>query len=315
MFEKRLNEISRKIGEHPKKKFYILTHKKHRREIYFQNNKDSIEFMNLKFNNSLKKFKILKKILYILIKLRILQIFLKKIKISSNFGNVIFIGGQIKGFDLKNNLVNSFPLKKEEEKSFLKLKKAQKENAKKRFASEIIEINNKIPFSKEELLKEYSGGKDIEIFKKLYSFYKSEGIIKVPLGKYAFFLIKNLKSKGINEKDLFNLIKKDIKSEKEVMITTLHGDFAKEQVLLKKENFVFVDWNSKKGLIISDLINFFRGEKNLLKNIKFIEILREVFPKEVQENIKLYILLNEISTILRTGKINKLSKKRISNNY
>jgi len=45
MFEKRLKELSKKIGEKQIRKFYILTHEKHFREIYFQNNKKAINFL------------------------------------------------------------------------------------------------------------------------------------------------------------------------------------------------------------------------------------------------------------------------------
>ena len=84
MFEKRLKELSKKIGEKQIRKFYILTHEKHFREIYFQNNKKAINFLKNKLNSSLKKFRRTKKIFYILIKLRLAQLFLKKLNCLRN---------------------------------------------------------------------------------------------------------------------------------------------------------------------------------------------------------------------------------------
>jgi hypothetical protein len=84
MFEKRLKELSKKIGEKQIRKFYILTHKKHFREIYFQNNKEAIKFLNNKLNTPLKKFRQLKKFIYFLIKTNLLQPFLKKLNCLRN---------------------------------------------------------------------------------------------------------------------------------------------------------------------------------------------------------------------------------------
>jgi len=124
-----------------------------------------------------------------------------------------------------------------------------------------------------------------------------------------------MNEKRVKNKYLMNVLKKLLKFDKKVLITTLHGDFAKENILINKKGLpVFIDWYSYTGLIIGDLINFFRGEKDLLRNKKFLEILN-IFPKQVQKNIGSYIVLSEISLIIRVGKVNELSMKRIKENY
>tara|TARA_Y100000296_G_C5175068_1_gene259610 strand:- start:1811 stop:2758 length:948 start_codon:yes stop_codon:yes gene_type:complete len=311
MFEKKIKEISDSLNLDSEKDYFILTHKKHKREVYFQNNEKSIEFIKIKFDSSLKKFKIIKKIIYFLIKAKVLQIFLKKIKLSSEFGDVIFVANQIKGFDLNKKIVYSFPKSKLDEKSFIKSKEFQKKISEKGFAPKILEINKKKIFSKEELLPEYSGKNDYKLFKKLYSFYKYQHIEKISLKKYVNFLIKGLREKNIKddfiEESLYTL--KNL--NKNLLMTKVHGAFTKEQVLVKNDSYVFTDWGLEKNLIIRDLVTFFK-EEDLLKNKNFKKILK-IYPNEVRENIKLYLVLNEIYQIMEKGKILKQSKDRIKN--
>jgi len=73
MFEKKVKNISEKIKSSKNREYYILTHKKHRREIYFRQNNEAIKFIKPKFNSPLKK------IIYALIKTGFLQMFLKKV--------------------------------------------------------------------------------------------------------------------------------------------------------------------------------------------------------------------------------------------
>jgi len=312
MFEKRLEEISKKFNSGKEKEFFILTHKKHRREIYFQSNKRAISFIKNKFYSKKKSAisSLFYLLTYALIKERLLQLFLRKIKLSSNLGQVIFVAGQIKGFDLERKKVISFPLEEKNNKTFIKLKKIRNEIAKRGFAPKFIEINESIPFTKEELLKEYDG-ENIELFKGLYSFYKSKGIKEISSKEYVKSLINRMNEKSIKNEYLINVLKKLLKFDKKVLITTLHGDFAKENVLINKGDLpVFIDWGPEEELIIWDLINFFRGEKDLLKNKKFCEVL-EVYPKDIQKNIEFYIILSEISSIIKAGEVNKLSMERI----
>jgi hypothetical protein len=315
MFEERLKKISKELGEESKKEFYILTHKEHRREIYFQNKKESIKFLGKKLNSPLKKLRKIKKILNILIKIGILQLFLKKMILSSKIGDVVYVAGQIKSFDLKNRIVTSFTRDNDKKESFINSKEFQKKFAEKGFAPKIFELNKKIPFSKEELLSEYKGGRDIEVFKKLISFYNLNKIKEIALKEYVDFLNKKLKKSKIKDsyiKIILDKILSEYNPDTKLKIVTVHGDFAKEQILLKNNSFVFIDWCSERDIILRDLIKFFRGEDNLLKNKKFKKLLK-IYPENVQKNVELYIILNEIYSMIRRKAIENFPKKRIEN--
>jgi hypothetical protein len=314
MFEKRIKKISEKLGEEPKKEFYILTHKKHRREVYFQNNFHAINFIKVKFDPSSKKFRTIKNLVYLFIRLRILQPFLKKIELSSKFGDVIFIGGQIKGFNLKEKEVISFPLFEQQNRDFIKSKEFQKKVAKEGFAPSIFELDKKFPFSKEELLIKYNGGENIKIFRRLMDYYILKGINDITLQEYIKILKRKL---GRNKHNPF--IQKSLKSissnypgNTKLKMVQIHGDFAKEQVLLKNNNYIFTDWNSKRNIIIRDLIRFFGDEKDFLCNEHFNELLK-IYPEDIRENIKLYLLLSEIYDMIRKEKLSKISKERVTN--
>lgn len=304
MFEKKLEEISKKLNSGKEKKFFILTHKKHRREIYFRNSKEAIFFMKPKFNSFVKR------IIYSLLKVGLLQPFLKKIKLSEKFGDIILAGEKIGSFNLKKKEALFFLLNENKNNELIRSKKFQKKVFGRGFAPQVYEINEKIPYSREELLEVFEGNNYINLFRKIQKFYNFIGIERVPIKKYISNLRKELKKKGIKDKFLHN--KLDNLSEKDVdlLITTLHGDLAKENTLIKNRDLVFTDWHPYKELIIGDLVNFFRGEKDLLKNKKFLEILK-IFPKQVQENIEFYIILSEISSIIKAGEVNKLSMERI----
>jgi len=262
MFENRLKEISKKIDSE-ENKYYILTHKKHKREIYFRNSKEAYSFMEFKFHSFIKR------IIYFLIRTRLLQPFLKKIKLSKEFGDVIFIGNKITSFNLKKKEVLSFPLNENNNNELIKSKKFQKKIAEHGFAPQVYEINEKIPCSKEELLEVFKGNNYVNVFKKIQDFYNFMSIEKISL-----------------KKDIPNS-KKDLN----LLITTLHGDFAKENILVKNGEIVFCDWNPYKGFILNDLINFFRGEKRLSKNKQFKSLLK-LYPETVQENFGVYLMLS-----------------------
>jgi hypothetical protein len=314
MFEKRIKKTSEKLGEESKKEFYILTHKKHEREVYFQNNFHAINFIKVKFNPSSKRFRTIKNLAYLFIRLRILQPFLKKIELSSKFGEVVFVGGQIKGFNLKEKEVISFPLFEQQNKDFIKSKEFQKKVAKEGFAPRIFELNKKFPFSREELLIKYHGDENIKIFRKLMDYYSMRGINDITLQEYIKLLKRKL---GRNKHNPFiQKILKNISSNypKNTKLKTvqIHGDFSKEQILLKKKVPVFTDWDSQKNLIATDLIKFFRDEKDFLDNEHFNELLK-IYPKYVRNNIKLYFLLDKIYDVIRREKLLKLLKGRIKN--
>jgi len=49
--------------------------------------------------------------------------------------------------------------------------------------------------------------------------------------------------------------------------------------MIKNGKIMFVDWNLREGLITSDLINFFRSEKDLMKNERFLKLLSYILLK------------------------------------
>ena len=146
MNEKLLN-ISKIFGNEDNE-FYILVHKKHKREIYFRDNKKAIEFIKRKFHHN--------KLIFLLIKTNLLKLFLKKVKLSRKLGDVIFIANEIKCFNLDKKIVISFPYHLSNE-CFIKEKKFQIKLSKRYLAPEIFKLDESIPFSEEELLEEYNG--------------------------------------------------------------------------------------------------------------------------------------------------------------
>ncbi len=295
MFENNVYEKIKKLDlkNQQKEEFCILTHKKHGREIYFiKSDKKAIKFMKFKFKSPLKM------ILYYLIKFGLAQPFLKKIKLNSGHGQLIFVGGQIKIFNFLNKEVISFPKYKNENKKFIKSKEYQRKLGKKNFAPKINTINKILFYSKEELLEDYNLNTYVPIFKKLIKFYFDEGIKKISVNSFINYLKKRLKKSPIKD-DFFTKTLDKIKKENiklDLMTTFLHGDLSKEQVLKRDKLIVLTDWNPRKGLIIDDLVNFFRGVEDLLNNKEFCNYLK-LFPKEVQKNIGLYLILNEINFI------------------
>jgi hypothetical protein len=307
MFEKRLKQISIKIGEEKKNKFFILTHKKHRREVYFTNTPKSIRFIERKFNSKTKR------IIYFFIKRGLLQPFLKNIYLTEKFGDVIYVGGQIKGFNLGTSRVLSFPLRGEGKEKFIEEKEFQKEKNKEKIAPNIFKINRIIPFSEEELLQEPKRFDLEKIFKEILKYYQKKRIHKIKVKDYL--------KRTVNDEEILPIIKLTLGRlepfyEKNVLLTQIHGDFSKEQILVNKDSYFFTDWSPREDLIISDLVNFFGNEealtnKKLLENNSFRELLK-IYPSEVNENLWLYLILNEVSHILRNKNNRELSIKRLN---
>lgn len=276
MFENRLKDLDNKLSkDNIEFKYFILTNGE--REIYFKNTSKAVDFIKFKFDNSIKK-----KIIYYLIKIGMLQPFLKTIKLNNFFGDLIFIGGQIKCFDLNKEVVTSFPLYDFEDDFFIKNKLFQMKLTK-GYSPKIYELNKErdYPFTKEELLERYTDGNYLKVFKKLYSFYEKYGIYR----KNGLLYVKS------------------------------HGDFSKEQLLKKGNEIVFIDWNDEDmQLITKDLYDFFirnSKEKNPLKNKDFLEVLN-IYPIEVKNNIKKYIELNskDWKEELHSAKMAKLELKK-----
>ncbi|MFW5847192.1 MAG: hypothetical protein ACOCUU_03490 [Nanoarchaeota archaeon] len=314
MFEKRLKELSRKIGEKEKSKFYILTHKKHKREVYFQNKQRAINFLKYKLTDSTsKKFKTIKSILYLFIKLRFAQLFLKKIKLSSRFGEVIFVGGKINSFDLGKKEVLSFPLRKSEEKELIRSKRFQSRVAKKGFAPEVLEMNKNVPYSREKMFEVFQEGSRYKIFKKLMKFYGFMGIEKISIKEYVERLRRELKKQGIKNDFIYNKLDSLSKEKIKLLSTTLHGDFAKENTLVKDDGeIVFIDWHPYEGLITNGIINYFRSTEDTQSSFYFKKIIK-AFPKEVQKNIRIYLILSEIDLIVKKNRKPSWAIKKIKN--
>ena len=313
MFEKILEGISGKLGPE-KREFFIISHKRYRREIYFRNTRNAVSFMKVRFNSLKKGF------IFFLIKIGILQPFLKKIILSSKLGDVIFVASQIKSFDLEKKIVYSFIKNDSEKEDFLESKEYQMKMGKKGFAPEIIKFDRKMPFCEEELLKQYNGNYYAEFFEKLYSYYKNMGITRTSIKGYVKLLKKQMKDNNFMDEKISDLLKKLSSEKGNLLMTEIHGDFSKEQVLVKEDSYVFIDWNPEKRLILGDWIHFFNTSEILDKipferNKKALELLK-IYPKEVRKNFILYIILDSISSIINNesdqeiffSRLNRLTK-------
>jgi len=306
MFEPKLKKISKDVFKNKNlRNYFILTHKKHHREMYFQSgDKKALNFAKPKFNS----FK--KRIIFFLLKLGVLQPILKQIKLSQDIGQLIFVGGQIKGFDLKDKVVNSFHHIQGIPENFIKDKEVQLKLGKQGFAPKIINIDKQNNFSQEELFFPFLGN-SIDNFNELLEFYDSFSYQKVKttllLKKIKNYLIKN----KINE-SLFNQAIEEIKKTNYFLFTKIHGDFAKEQCLINNHKIFFVDWNLKKGLVTEDLVNYFRFEKDYF-NTKEFKIILKKYPLHVLKNLEKYLMLTELLRITQGIHDFKLSKKRINN--
>ncbi|MBS3070755.1 hypothetical protein J4407_00430 [Candidatus Pacearchaeota archaeon] len=302
MFEEKLSEISEKFKNSQKKKYYILKHKKHKREVYFQNKENAVNFMRVKFNSPLKR------IIYFFIKIGLLQPFLKNVYLAENFGDVIFVAGQIKGFKLKDKKVISFPLLGKNE-DFIKSKKFQEKFALEGFAPKIFEINKNKIYSIEEMLTVYQENDDSGLIKRLMEFYNSQGIKKISLKEHLKKINKRIK-KSPYKNYIKSVLKRMNLSGKKFVVTTLHGDFSRGQILLKEGKYVFVDWNPEVDLITYDLVRFFESDPYLLKNKKFLTLLN-LYPEDIKKNIRDYIILSDIYGIIKKNVLYPHTIKRV----
>ncbi len=273
------------------KTFYILDNKKSGRSIVFQKGqKDAIQFMKEKFNTPLKK------IIYFLIKINLSQVFLKKAKLDSSVGQLIFLGGQTKIFNFEEKKVFSFLRCSGPEKNFIKNKEEQIEISKKGFAPKILFLDKEIPYSVEELLEECIYVNDKEIFKRLFDYYNTQKIKKISYSSYIEKLER--KKSFISLPENLKMKLKEIKEKKKYFyVVNIHGDFGRSQILLKDKNILFIDWLMREGLMLTDLFSFFREDKNPFKNKEFLDILN-MFPKEVIDNLEDYLFVSQINSFL-----------------
>ena len=305
MFEYKLKKISAEVFNNKNlKQYFGLTHKKHKREMYFQSgNPGALNFSKSKFNSSKKR------IIFFLLKLGLIQPFLKKINLSGEIGESIFIGGQIKGFDLKNNLVNSFIHVQDSKEKFIKDKESQLKLGELGFSSKIQKIDKKKYFSQEELFSPYVG-KFQPIFKKLLEFYGTNKIKKVKVVNLIKKIEMYLNENKIKE-PLFNEALKKIIKINYFLFTKIHGDFAMEQCLINKGKIYFVDWDLREGLITEDLVNYFRLDGNYFNKLEFKQIIKK-YPLHIQNNLQEYLILTELLRIVQGESNFKLSKERLT---
>ena len=106
MYEKRIVKFGKFCFDNkPAQKYFILTHPKHKREYYLKvGNSNALKFIFPKMNS----FK--KRMIYLGLKLKIIQPFLRKIMLPSAMGELIFCGNQIKLFNFEKREVLSIPL-------------------------------------------------------------------------------------------------------------------------------------------------------------------------------------------------------------
>lgn len=315
MFEDRLEKISIEIFEDEDlREYFVLTHKKHRREMYFAvGNKEALFFAEPKFN-SLKKG-----VVFFLLKIGVLQPFLKRVMLSSKFGDVIFLGGQIKSFDLSKKTVNSFFFIQKDKKAFIRDKEIQRKMSKMGFAPRILKIDRKKYFSQEELMSPYIGSTS-RIFNRLLDFYGKNGMYFVDCKSLVKEISRNLKKNALNC-TLFDETLKVISSVDTFLQTNIHGDFAKEQCVASGNVIYFVDWGLRNGIISEDLVNYFRFDNNYFSREDFCLIIKK-YPIHIRENLKEYLLLAELLRVCgwikipsssHKQKLLELSKDRIKN--
>ena len=210
MYEKEVLEAATNLQCKQKSRYYILTHKKHNREMYFKiGDKRALDFIKPKFNG-LKK-----NVIYFLLRIGVLQLFLKKIMLPDEIGSLILVGGQIKGFNFDNEIVYSFPHSQWDDVKFVKDKENQIALGYYGFAPEIINLYKDIPYSTELMCEPYVGDADL-ITTRLKEFHT-------------------------------------------YMPGYIHGDIRKEQVVMKGDKILFVDWDLRKGDPSEDLnrVNMF----------------------------------------------------------
>jgi hypothetical protein len=131
------------------KTFYKLIHKKHKRIIYFTNEKKSIDFIKQKMNSSL-----LKRCIHFLIRTKILLPFLQKVEYDIE-GHVILIANRIKFFDLNNKIVYNYPLDdKEKIEKFRKTLNIRLNLNDKPYAPKVLDFNYDDPSFVEEYIED-----------------------------------------------------------------------------------------------------------------------------------------------------------------
>ncbi len=308
MFEKIVKSAFEIVSKDKKntKIFYVLTHKKHRREIYFEGGSvQAISFMKFKFSGFWKN------VFYILLKLGVIQPFLKKIILPASVGQLVFVAGQIKIFDFERKEVISFPMANEiKKKKFIEIKTFQKKVGAMGFAPRVYQIEENLVFSREELvspLKDKNAGK---IFERLRDYYNLFGRVgKIDSKDFIINLKERLIVAGIKDNFIFSTLNFLNKKSIELKTLTIHGDFALGQILEKNGRILFADFEPSTNLITEDLSNFFRFSRTLLQN-KEVRAVLKFYPETVRKNAAYYLILNEIYNLsLKPAYLNRAKIK------
>ncbi len=292
MFEKIVKSAYELVSKDKRntKIFYVLTHKKHRREIYFESgNARAISFMKFKFSGFWKR------IFYILLKFGMVQPFLKKVRLPAGVGQLVFVAGQIKIFDFEKEEVISFPMPNEiKKKRFLEIKNFQRKVGVTGFAPKVYQINNNLVFSREELVSQLREKNIGKIFERLMEYYRFFGKTeKIDSKDFIINLKERLIVAGIKDNFIFNTLNFLNKQSVELKTSTIHGDFALGQILEKDGKILFADFEPTTNLITEDLSNFFRFNTNLLENSE-VRIALKFYPETVRKNAAHYLVLGEI---------------------
>lgn len=284
-------------------KFFVLTNGAHNREMYIRSgDKAALNFIKPKFESSFKK-----RTAHKMLRMGLLQPFLKKVRLPTDTGSLILVGNQIKAFNIDNKLVYSFQHYQDNEK-FISDKHDQLEISKEGYAPHVIKVNDDKVYCCEEMVIPYTG--DIApAFEKLLEYYHRTDFIKMTPESLNFddFMDKEKIDPMVDR--AFS----DINKMSHFLISNIHGEFAKEQVVTDDVgNIMFVDWDSREGLITEDLVNMFRNDPDYFLREEFLQIIQD-YPQHVQDHLKEYLLLTEIIRAENDERDLPLSMVRIRN--
>jgi len=212
-YKKILGDISKR-ADSKKVEYYVLVHKKHKRVICFRDNPRAISFIKPKFKHSVSK-----NLIYSLISLGFHRLLLKKVMLSENLGDVIYIANSVKAFNLLDECVYTFESMDKKLSEFSNNMRIQKFLSRNNLAPKLLLVNDSKRYYTEELLYDGKDGKIdmLDIIKKLSRFYN------LTYRRYV------------------------------------HGDFMKDHIKVDNNGEVkFIDWNIRRGNPDEDFKNYIR---------------------------------------------------------
>jgi len=281
MYEEKIKEISNKFNN-DYATYMIITNKKANREIYVMiDNDDAVDFIKPKFKGIMVA-------LHKVMKSDIFKSFMRKVQLSRELGEVIYVGGQIKCFDLKNKIVKSFPHEQGDLLKFFEDKENQKVIGEMGYAPKIIDIDYDKNYSTEELYDLYDEN-IIFALSRLFEFYKENKFHRIPVDQFSKTVLCLNNPIFIRALDV-------IKKCDYLLHAQIHGEFSKEQCLQYKGKIYFVDWDLREGLLTEDLVSIFRLDNAYYNKKEFNELLK-LYPDHVKKNLKYYLLATELIRI------------------